>query len=483
MSNQSLDIEPKEFRSLLDQSADIVQAQFDSLETKKAYHWHSQKEVESWFDEPLPTEGMDKSELLDIVKSKVMDPATNNLGPYMYAYVMAGGTQMSIIGETLTATINQNVGKWHLAPTINEIEKRVIKWGGEITAFDDNAAGVLVSGGSAANLAGLTVARNLFFEKEKVREQGLFNIKPFTLYASVEVHGCLDKSVEELGIGTNQLRKIKVNDDFTIDLNELRKTIEQDIADGFTPFCLIGNAGTVNTGAIDDLDTLADIAKEFEMWFHVDGAYGGLLGSLPSVKSFYKGIERADSLAVDFHKWLYQTFEGGCLLVKDWDHLRRTYFKKASYLDAKLEEEGRHNFNEHHFQLSRNGKALKIWMSLKAYGLNAIQRMMQKDLDLTGHLANKIASSKEMEVMSTSNLAVVCFRYTEGCDSEEEIQEFNRKLVPALEKDGRVFITGTTLNGNFVLRACLINHRMTEKTVDYLFDTIKDVAVSIKEYA
>lgn len=476
MSNKSLDLAPAQFAELLNKSSELVLNKFSNLEEQKAFHDFSPKEIESWFDESLPQEGMDDMELLDFVKEKILDTATNNLGPYMYAYVMAGGSQMSIVGDTLASTINQNVGKWHLAPAISELEKRVIQWTGEMMDFSPHATGVLVSGGSAANLTGLTVARNIFFEKNDVRKKGLFGLKPFTTYASSEVHSCVDKSLDELGIGTDHLRKVEVNDDFTINLQALEETIEEDIKNGFTPFCIVGTAGTVNTGAIDDLEGLAAISKKYDLWFHIDGAYGGLASSLDSIKDKYKGIDLADSLAIDFHKWLYQSFEAGCLLVKDWETLRRSYFKKASYLDTGLEDEGRLNFNEHYFQLSRSAKALKIWMSIKSYGIKRIKEMIQKDIDLTHYLADQIEASEDFELSSKSSLAVACFRYTKGLNTEAEIEKVNQQLIPALEKDGRVFITGTKLNDQFVIRACLINHRMHEGTVDYLLNVIRDVA-------
>lgn len=476
---ESLDFTPEVFEALLDKSTNLVLHQHTNLEDKKAYHYYAQSEVASWFDEGLPSDGMDPNQVLDLFKEKVMNTATNNLGPYMYAYVMAGGSQMSIIAEKLTATINQNVGKWHLSPAASEIEKRVIEWTGELTSFGKNAGGVMVSGGSAANLAGLTVARNIFFEKHDIRKKGLFGMKPFTVYASNEVHGCVDKSLDELGIGLDQLRKVAVNEDFTINLDGLKEAIEADIKNGFTPFCVVGTAGTVNTGAIDDLASLSEIAKAHNMWFHIDGAYGGLPACLNSIKAEYKGIELADSLALDFHKWMYQTFEAGCLLVKDWSILQRTYFKKASYLDTQLEDTGRTNFNEHYFQLTRNAKAIKVWMSIKAYGMNRIRQMIQKDIDLAGYLADQITSSSDFELKSTAKLAVVCFRYKESLTIEEEIDSINRKLIPALEKDGRVFITGTTLNNQFAIRACLINHRMHEGTVDQLMKVIREVAESL----
>lgn len=473
--NNSLDFSQEHFAQLLDKTSDMVINQLSDLEQKKAYHFFPQKEVEGWFDEGVPQDEIPPEAVLDLFKELVMDTATNNLGPYMYAYVMAGGSQMSLLAEKLTATINQNVGKWHLGPAVSEIEKRVVQWTGELTHFGENCGGVMVSGGSAANLAGLTVARNIFFEKEKIREKGLFGMKPFTVYASTEVHGCVDKSLMELGIGSDHLRKIKVNEDFTINLEALEEAIEKDKKAGYTPFCIVGNAGTVNTGAIDDLTALAAIARENDMWFHIDGAYGGLPACLSSIKEAYRGIELADSLALDFHKWMYQTFEAGCLLVKDFSILQRTYHKQASYLDTSLEEQGRTNFNEHYFQLSRNAKAVKVWMSMKTYGMKKLRVMIQKDIDLAHYLADQVQKADDFELMSTSHLAITCFRFTNGLTDEKEIDALNRKLIPALEKDGRVFITGTTLHNKFVIRACLINHRMHEGTVDYLMKVVREV--------
>ncbi len=481
MDTNNLDLDTKSFKELLDKSSEMVLEKFEHLENRKAFYSYPQTEIEGWFDEKLPEEGIDPINLLEEVKFKVLDPATDNLGHHMYGYVMAGGTQMSIVAEKLAATINQNMGKWHLGPSVAEIEKRVVQWGSDIIGFGDNIGGVLVSGGSEANLAGLTVARNIFFEKNNIREKGLFGAKPFTIYASKEVHGCIDKSIVQLGIGTDNLRKISTNPDFTINIEALEDTIRNDIKLGFEPFCIVGTAGTVNTGAIDDLDSIAELAKKYNLWFHVDGAYGGLASALPSIKSFYKGLEKADSVAIDFHKWLYQSFEVGCVLVKNWEILRNAFFKKADYLDTNLEERNRLNFNEHTFQLSRNAKCLKVWMSLKGYGFKRIREMIQKDIDLTHYLSDQVEIATDFELKSRSHLAVTCFRYVENLTDEDSINHFNKRLISALEKDGRVFITGTKLNGQFVLRACVINHRKQKETIDYLLKVIREVAKEIPD--
>lgn len=480
MSDKSLDISSQEFQKILNKSSGFILELFSNIYKQKGYHDFPQSEVERWFDEPLPEEGADCSMILDEVKTKVLDTATGNAGPNMYAYVMAGGTQVSIVADQLASAINQNQGKWHLGPAVNEMEKRVLSWGASMLDLDSQMGGILLSGGSAANLAGLTVARNVLLESQKVRKKGLFNSKPLIVYASREVHGCIDKSVELLGIGTEQLRKIETNPDFSISLDSLVKQIEKDEENGYQPFCVIGNAGTVNTGAIDDLEVLSAIAREKRLWFHVDGAYGGLAASLPALRPKYAGIEKADSVAIDFHKWLYQPFEAGCILVKDWETLKKAYFKEADYLDNSLEtDSGRWNFNEYHFQLSKSTKSLKIWMSLKVYGMIKFREMIKKDIELAHYLAEQVEKSDDFELMSKSELAITCFRYIGSLKQEEEIIAINQKLVPALEKDGRIFITATRLNGKFAIRACVINHRKQMEDIDYLLDVIKDVACKL----
>ena len=477
---QSLDYSPEDFAQILQETTKIIQKQYENLEFLKGFNHFPQPEVAAWFDEPLPLLGMDYSHLLAETKQKVMDTATGNLGHNMYAYVMSGGNQISTVAELLMSTVNQNNAKWHLAPAMAEIEQRVVKWAAEMIHFTPDAGGAMVSAGSEANLAGLTVARNIFFKKLDIQKNGLFGQKPFTLYCSNETHSCIDKSIGLLGIGTNQIRKIATNADFTINIEALETQILHDIQVGFTPFCIVGNAGTVNTGAIDDLSALSDMAKKYAMWFHVDGAYGGLAASLPSLKTQYLGLEKADSIALDFHKWLYQPFEIGCVLVRNWQVLRETYFKQADYLDTKFEQKtARLEFNEHYFQLSRNAKAFKVWLSVKAYGFTKIQRMIQKDIDLTHYLAKLITESSDFELKSISHLAVACFSYKGNLTDADAIEARNQQLIPALEADGRVFITGTKLNGEFVLRACLINHRKQAASVEYLLETIRDVASTL----
>jgi len=478
--HNSLDLPKEEFEALLFKTVEIILKKFDTMEDEKAFSGLTPEDIRKWMDKKLPNGGMGFSELLDFTKEHVVDTATLNMAPKMFAYVMAGGTQVSILAEMIASTINQNVGKWHLAPVITEMEQQVAKWAAEFIGYDANTAGVMVSGGSAANLTALTVARNVFFEKENIRAKGLFGFQPFSIYCSNETHNCVDKSADMLGLGTDYLKKIDTHSDFTINLEKLEEQIQKDLKDGIRPFCIIGNAGTVNTGAIDNLIALAEVAKKYEMWYHIDGAYGALAAAVERKRPLYAGLALADSVALDFHKWLYQPFEAGCTLIRNWSSFRKAYFKKASYLATDLEEAGRIDFNEHQFQLSRNAKALKVWMSFKAYGADRFREMIDKDIKLTEYLAAHVQSSTDFELVTEATLGITCFRYLGQQTDASKIDKLNKDIIPALEADGRVFITGTTLDKKPVIRACLINHRIQERNLDYLVQVIREVGQKVE---
>jgi aromatic-L-amino-acid/L-tryptophan decarboxylase len=488
--SESLDAPPEEFGRLLSRASGIVLDRYANL-GRPPHPGHSPAEVAAWFDEPLPQQGMDAFDLLDEVEEKIVDTAALNIGPNMYAYVMAGGNQLSMAGDLITSAVNQNVTKWHLAPAMTEMEKRVIQWTAEFIGYapKDPAAraaprrppgGAIVSSGSAANLTGLNVGRNVFFERDGIRQKGLFGQAPYVVYASTETHNSIDKSMDVLGLGTDNLRRIPVDGASRMDPGALKEAIKADRRGGRTPFCVVGNAGTVNTGAIDPLEGLADICAAERLWFHVDGAYGGLAASLPELARDYAGLARADSVALDYHKWLYQPFEIGCTLVRDWDQMRRTFFRPANYLDSLEPESARFDINAHHFQLSRSGKALKVWMSFKAFGARKLNRMMRNDIQLRAYLTSRLADSPWFEVITDGPLAIATFRFVGRGGPAGRVDALNRAMVPALEQDQRVFLTGTKLAGRPVLRACIINHRKTREDIDFLVDVLTEVGLRVE---
>ena len=481
MDPRGLDWPLAEFERVLQRAADLVIRRYEGIDTAPIFSQVTPAEVDAWFREPVPEAGMPIDALLDAVKAKVLDTATLNIGPNMYAYVMAGGTQVSVLAELFAAAIDQNGAKWHLGPALSALEERVIQWGGSFIGFAPDAAGALVSGGSAANLTGLTVARNLQLGDAVARE-GLFSGPPATLYGSTEVHGCIEKCVELLGLGTGHYRRIPVDATHRIRLAQLEAQIQADRAAGLRPFCVIGNAGTVNTGAVDPLDALADIAARHKLWFHVDGAYGGMAAAVEACRPKFRGLERADSVALDFHKWLYQPFEAGCALFRDWEGLRRTYHHAAAYLATDQGGDGRRDLNEYSFQLSRNFKALKIWMTFKGYGAARLRQAIANDIANAAYLANRLRTAEDFELVHEPELSIVCFRYLGSAGNRngtEPIDHLNRALIPALEADGRVFITGTTVAGRPVIRACCINHRQRPDDLAFLLTVIRSVGEKV----
>ena len=482
----SLDRPLDEFQRDLVQCVELIIERYRTMHDANTHPGVDEAVVKSWFDEALPDAGMPVSELLADVDKTVIAHPTMNIGARMFAYVMSGGTQVSVLAELLASALDQNVAKWHLAPSMTEIERRVIAWTAEFLGFNSDPGGALVSGGSAANLTGLTVARNLFAERAGVREQGLFGMAPLVTYASTQTHASVEKSVELLGLGSANLRKVPTHDDFTIDVAALRQRITADRDGGLTPFCIVANAGTVNTGAIDPMDQLADVAQEFGLWLHVDAAYGGFAAALESKRMCYAGLERADSIALDYHKWLYQPFEVGCTLVRNWQALERTFNKSAEYLDYGAHE-ARFDFSKHHFALSRNAKAFKVWMTFKTYGAQQLRAMIAKDIDNAAYLADCVEQAEDFELVEHGPLAIICFRYRGEIDSihvdiadieheRAQLNTLNARLLDALELDGRIFITGTLLRGKHVIRACIINHRTGRADVDFLLATIRSVA-------
>lgn len=472
----SLDRPLDDFQRDLKRCAELIVDRYRTMYDADAHAGIAEEVVHGWFDEPLPDDGLAMEQLLGHIADTIIAHPVMNVGTKMFAYVMSGGNQVSVMADMIVSALDQNAAKWHLAPSMTEIERRVIAWTAEFIGLDAGVGGAIVTGGSAANLTGLTVARNLFAENAGVRTQGLFGMTPLITYGSTQTHASLEKSLELLGLGSANFRKIPTTAAFTIDTAALRAQIRADRQAGVTPFCIVGNAGTVNTGAIDPLEELAAIGHEESMWFHVDGAYGGLAASLPELRPRYRGLELADSIALDYHKWLYQPYEVGCTLVKNWQALERSFHKTAEYLDYGAHET-RFDISRHHFDLSRSAKSFKVWMSFKAYGAARLGEMIRKDIDITKYLAQKVDEADDFELVSFEPLAIVCFRYISGKAADPStLDDINARLLEALERDGRVFITGTRLDERQVIRACIINHRMARNDIDYLLATIREVA-------
>ncbi len=469
-------------RGDITKAMEIVIRLFERLDQAPVTTSKSPPEIASLFRESLPEEGQPIDLLLDQVERNVIANSTLYLSPRFFGYINGSGNHAAILGEMLASALNQICAKWHFSPAASEVERQVIRWIADFVGYPKGAGGCLLSGGSAANLAGLAIARKrkLGFD---VAADGMYRSSVATVYVSSEGHASIEKAMSLLGMGRNSLRKIRVGDDFTIDLQALRERVTEDRRNGCTPICVVGNAGTTNTGSVDQLNELADFCREQNLWFHVDGAYGGPAARTTVAGKLFHGMDRADSVVINPHKWLYVPVEAACILVRDPEVLPDTFGIEADYLQERkligFHADGPFDFKDCSPQLSRGFRALKIWMTFKAYGAKKLRAAIESNIEIMRELADQIDESEDFERISPVPLSVVCFQYRTADLSVHQQSEFldrlNGELLTAVEQDGRIFLSGTKINGRTVLRACSVNHRLQRTHVNLLFEVVREV--------
>jgi len=422
-------------------------------------------EVRSQFRSDLPVAPGDLAEVHQEFMRYVLPFTTGNVHPGFMGWVHGGGTPVGMLAEMLAAGLNANLGGRDHAPI--EVERQVVQWMRRIFGFPESATGLFVNGASMANLIGVLVARDteLGFE---VRCAGVAGgSKRLTAYASAAAHSCIAKAMDASGIGSDALRLIPVDGHHRIDLHALEKAIEADRRAGLSPFLVVGTAGTVDTGALDDLDALARICRRERIWFHVDGALGALAILAPDLAPRLKGIECADSLAFDFHKWGQVPYDAGFVLVRDGVLHRKAFSTTAPYLRKELRglAAGAPWPCDYGPDLSRGFRALKTWYTLKVYGTEALGSVISGTCALARYLESRIAGTPELELLAPVELNVVCFRYR-----ADEAQRINPRIVIELQESGQVAPSTTIIGGNLAIRAALVNHRTSEKEIDILVE-------------
>ncbi len=474
----TLDFRPDQLHALLQKTVEAAGDFLETHEQRSVVQAPDMAFVRSLFSEPLPEKGLSMNDLFSEIRSKIFDTATVTTGPRAYPYVQTGGNHWGMVGEMLAPVINQNGAKWHLSPTVVEIERLVIQWISDFIGFGSNTAGFLNSGGSMANFMALSVALHCQAPWD-IANEGLAAAPQITAYVSDEGHSCLEKAIDLLGIGRKNLRHIGTTANDQIDLLLLKRAIEKDKREGLLPLVVIGNAGTVNTGAVDPLNDLADIAAEHKMWLHLDGAYGGPAAASKRAGHLFAGLERADSVAIDPHKWLYVPFDAGCTLVKNWSDLNKTFKVKARYLETGQGPDSRFELYEHSFQLSRGFKALKIWTTFKGYGAQAIRDAIDDNIDVTQKFAQLIKDSDDFELMAATPLSVTCFRYCPSGCPQAELNQLNERLARDLERDGRFFLASTRIGSDTALRTCFVNHRTKIEHATELIHVLRELGCRI----
>jgi aromatic-L-amino-acid decarboxylase len=434
------------------------------------------EEVIAKIQQPLPLKPQGYDQVYKEFLENVFPYPVPGVHPYFWGFVMGTGSPLGVLAEMLAAGMNSN-GPNYFAPF--HVERQVIEWLKEIMDYPQSASGVLVSGGSMANFTGLAVARTAKAQFD-IKKHGLQGIQTkMVLYTSKEGHKCLSRAIELLGLGNDSLRLIPVNKSFQIDIRELETSIKEDKNAGFHPFCVIGNAGSVNTGAFDDLNALADLCQKEDLWLHIDGAFGAWAKLSSTHNHLTRGMERADSLAFDLHKWMYMPYEIGCTLVRDKEAHCKTFIYEAEYLETIFEH---HDPTNYSVQLSRNFKALKPWMLLKADGVEKYAQLIQQNIDQAYYFAEQVEKAPELELVSPVSLNVVCFRYLADGLSEEALRELNSEILMHLWIGGMV-PSYTTLNGKYTLRLCITNHRSKKEDFDRLVEEVKRIGNSLSQSA
>jgi glutamate/tyrosine decarboxylase-like PLP-dependent enzyme len=414
----------------------------------------SGNETGALFAKPLPEQGMGSGALDDL--GAVM-ASVRVTGPRFFGYVLGSGEPIGAAADLLVSVLNQNVTAWRSSPSAVTIERVVVGWLAEAigcTGF----TGSLTGGGSSANLMGLAMAR----EARLPANEG--GARPGTIYASEQIHMSIPKAIALLGIGRENLRLIPCDDNFQIRVDLLRASLERDVRAGLTPIAIVGSAGTVSTGSIDPLRELAEIARESGAWFHVDGAYGALAAIAEPAK--FAGLNQADSLSLDPHKWLYQPLDCGCLLYRDAEAARRAFSHTGDYAKSLVNDpvEG-FVFFEETIELSRRFRALKLWLSLRYHGLANFREAIRNDLAHAQLLAGLITKQHELELLAPVPLSAVCFRYRSPSGLDADDDALNQKILQGVNRRGKVFLSNATIHGRFALRACIVNHRTTPDDV------------------
>jgi len=438
---------------------DAIVAHFDTQNEKLPVATASRTEMDVLFQQDAPEQPSDATEVLNFVLENVMTKSNIVTHPKSYSFVPGPSNYISAMSDTLATGFNIFSGGWAASPAAAELEIVTMNWLLKLYGLPiKKGGGIFTSGGSMANLTALVTARNIKCGQD---------FSKAVIYLSDQAHSSNVKAIHILGFKKEQIRMIPTDMEFKISVNKLKNAIAKDTLEGLQPFCLIASSGTTNTGTVDPLNELATICKKENLWFHIDAAYGGAAILAKNGKKVLQGIEKADSITVDPHKWFFQPYEIGCLLVRNHKWLSGTFTEKPEYLRDIEGNESEINFYDHGIELTRRFRALKFYMSIKTFGLNAFRKAIDYNIYLAEQVEDFLRKSDKWEVVSPANLAIINFRYNPIAENwtEKQLDKINQKISKKVVASREALLVTTILNGQVVLRMCLINPRTTMKDI------------------
>ncbi len=466
--DRSLELEGGALRSLIDAAADRILAHLASLPRQPAADTEGGAALARSLVEGLPESGRPAEELLDLLFTRVVPKTFNTAGPGYLAYIPGGGLPHSAVADLIAGSVNRYVGVFEAAPGLVQLEANVLRWFADLAGFPPEARGVLTSGGSLANFSALVTAR-----RDRLPE----NFLSGTLYVSDQTHHSIQKAALLAGFPASNVREIPSDGAFRIRLDALARAIETDRERGLTPFLVVGNAGTTNTGAVDDLAALAELSAHERLWFHVDGAYGGFFLLTTEGRRVLTGIERADSLVLDPHKGLFLPYGTGALLVRDGEALRRAHALSADYMPVSQEDRDLPDFHLLSPELSRDFRGLRVWLPLKMHGIGPFRANLEEKLALARWAAGELRSIPHVEILAEPQLSIVAFRLAPPGRSEAELDALNHAFLDRINAPRRVFLTGTRLSGRFAIRICVLSFRTHR---DRMEEALEDIRAAVE---
>jgi glutamate/tyrosine decarboxylase-like PLP-dependent enzyme len=478
----AIEITKKEFKRTGYQLIDTISEYLDTINKKPVTTGETPNQIQNILGTAsLPSNGTSVSELFSRASDLLLNHSLLNGHPKFLGYITSSAAPIGVLADLLAATVNPNVGANILSPMATAIERQTIKWLAEFIGVSSTYGGILVSGGNMANFTAFLAARTAKTPKS-FKEHGLAKVPgEMVVYCSKTTHTWIEKAAVLFGHGYKSIQWIPADEDNRMKNEILSAAIRADLKEGKKPFLVVGTAGDVSTGVVDNLSAIAAICKTYDLWFHIDGAYGIPAAAIPELRNMFEGVEEADSIALDPHKWLYAPLEVGCTLIKNPQHLIDTFSSHPAYYNfSNTEEEPSLNYYEYGLQNSRGFRALKIWMSLQQVGKSGYIKMIRQDIELSKLFFERAKEHSELEAI-TQNLSITTLRYVpsglkmEDTQKDKYLNDLNESLLNELQRGGEVFLSNAVVSGKYCLRGCIVNFRTSAKDIEEI------VAIIVRE--